>query len=295
MMAVLIMLLGVIAVAAGVFGLGLGVPVRDTSFGAAVLVSSSVAITGGFILLGLAVAVSELRRALQTGMRQMRLPPDRMEPERGARRAEPRLAVPGSPGGTSSGPSGPAFRGGVLGGTSGGTPDVDAADVIPSRFDAPEVAEWPRQPARKEWPPLDAGFIPEPPPFQPASSGEPRRVPVPPPAPERLAPEPPPAPERLAPERLDAIRPADYRKPAEPGPEQRVEVPAVTSAGDVKTPPPPEASGAAIRPVRVLKSGTFNDVSYTLFSDGSIETQTPDGMLRFGSIDEFRRHLEKIA
>jgi hypothetical protein len=61
-------------------------------------------------------------------------------------------------------------------------------------------------------------------------------------------------------------------------------------------PPPLEAAVAAGRPaVRVLKSGKFNDVSYTLFSDGSIETQTPEGTLRFGSIDEFRRHLDKIA
>jgi hypothetical protein len=58
----------------------------------------------------------------------------------------------------------------------------------------------------------------------------------------------------------------------------------------------PEAAGAAMRPVTVLKSGKFNDVSYTLFSDGSIETQMADGgTLRFGSIDEFRRHLERIA
>jgi hypothetical protein len=63
----------------------------------------------------------------------------------------------------------------------------------------------------------------------------------------------------------------------------------------VNVPPPPEAAGAANRPVRILKSGTFNDVSYTLFSDGSIETLTPGGTLRFSSIDEFRRHLDKIA
>jgi hypothetical protein len=66
----------------------------------------------------------------------------------------------------------------------------------------------------------------------------------------------------------------------------------------VKSPPlsPAEAAGStAIRPVRILKSGMINDVGYTLFSDGSIETQTPTGVLRFGSIDEFRRHLEKTG
>jgi hypothetical protein len=64
-MVIFLLLLGFIAVAAGVYGLGQGVPVRDTTFGAAMLVAASVAITGGFILVGLAAAVSELRRALR--------------------------------------------------------------------------------------------------------------------------------------------------------------------------------------------------------------------------------------
>src|SRR5262245_15606945 len=131
MMVGLLLLLGFIACAAGPFGLGLGVPVKDTTFGAAVLVSSSVAITGGFVLVGLAAAVSELRRALQAGMRRMRLP-ERFEERGQARRMEPRLGVPGAP------------------------PAADAADVIPTRFDAPEAMERPRKPARDERPPSDA-------------------------------------------------------------------------------------------------------------------------------------------
>jgi hypothetical protein len=59
--------------------------------------------------------------------------------------------------------------------------------------------------------------------------------------------------------------------------------------------PAETAAPAGIRPVRILKSGMIDDVAYTLFSDGSIETQTPDGALRFASIEEFRKHLEKSA
>ena len=107
---------------------------------------------------------------------------------------------------------------------------------------------------------------------------------------------------RLEPERFDAIRPSDYRKldtPAD-GPEPRAEAPlaAGTRAGNVNSPPlsPGDAAGpGAVKPVRILKSGQINDVAYTLFSDGSIETLTPGGIQRFGSIDEFRRHLEKSA
>lgn len=271
MMVVLLLLLGFIAAAAGTFGLGLGLPVKDTTFGAAVLVSSSVAITGGIILVGLAAAVSELRRALQAGMRQTRLP-ERFDAERGqTRRMEPRLGVPGAPGGAA---------------------DADAGDVIPTRFDAPEAMERPRKPVREERPPPDSGMSrkPAPPPaFQPASGAraEPRHAVA------------------GSAERFDAIRPSEYRKPdppdAEVAPEPRAEVPLSAGTGtdgDIKSPPlsPTEAAGpAAIRPVRVLKSGMINDVGYTLFSDGSIETQTPAGALRFGSIDEFRRHLEKVG
>lgn len=253
-MIVLLLLLGFIAVAAGMFGLGLGLPAKDTTFGAAVLVSSSVAITGGFILFGLAAAVSDLRRVLQAGIRQTRLP-ERIEAERGAgaRRWEPRLAAADAPG---------------PGALHGGASAADAADVIPARFDAPEVADWPRKPVREARLTPDAGAEPRP-----------------------------------APERFDAIRPSDYRRPDTPGadaPEPHAEapLPAGPHTGDVRSPPlsPGDAAGpGAVKPVRVLKSGMINDVAYTLFSDGSIETQTPGGALRFGSIDEFRRHLEKTG
>jgi hypothetical protein len=188
MMVVLLSLVGFGAIVAGVFLLGLGLPVKDTTFGAAVLVSASVAITGGLILAGLAAAVSELRQVLRAALRQTRTPlreAEHSQERPHVRRMEPRLGAPGA----------------------------DPADVIPTRFDAPGAPE--QQPYRP-------------------------------------------------------------------------------SHEDVNSPPlaPAEASGTAIKPVRVLKSGMVNDVAYTLFSDGSIETQTPGGTLRFGSIDEFRKHLE---
>jgi hypothetical protein len=201
------------------------------------LVAASVAITGGIILVGLAAAVSELRRAL----RHLRVP-DRRDVERGqGRRMEPRVDRPVAHG-------------------------ADAVHVIPARFDAPEAE--PREPRRK-----------------PAQ------------APERTAPE------RTAPETLDAIRPADYRMPGNEASGQGTEVPAAAGAAadEVKSPPlsPADAAASATAsikpPSRVLKSGIYNDVAYTLFSDGSIETPTPEGTLRFASIDDFRKHLEKSA
>ncbi len=45
--------------------------------------------------------------------------------------------------------------------------------------------------------------------------------------------------------------------------------------------------------VTVLKSGVVDGMAYSLYSDGSIEAQLPEGTMRFGSIDELRTHLDQ--
>ena len=47
--------------------------------------------------------------------------------------------------------------------------------------------------------------------------------------------------------------------------------------------------------ISVLRSGIVDGMAYTLYSDGSIEAQLPQGTLRFGSITELRQHLEQGA
>ena len=54
----------------------------------------------------------------------------------------------------------------------------------------------------------------------------------------------------------------------------------------------PESAAAT---ASVLKSGVVNGMPYTLYSDGSIEAQLPEGTLRFGSITELRNHIEQSA
>jgi hypothetical protein len=60
---------------------------------------------------------------------------------------------------------------------------------------------------------------------------------------------------------------------------------------------PRESESVSIRPTRepqavsVLKSGVIEGMAYTLYSDGSIEADLPQGMMRFPSIDALRRHL----
>jgi len=60
--------------------------------------------------------------------------------------------------------------------------------------------------------------------------------------------------------------------------------------------PAPDAAPAARddKPqVTVLKSGVVDGMAYSLYSDGSIEAQMPEGMMRFASIDELRSHLDQ--
>jgi hypothetical protein len=64
--------------------------------------------------------------------------------------------------------------------------------------------------------------------------------------------------------------------------------------------PAPEPGPVAPAPeapttVSILKSGVVDGMAYTLYSDGSIEAQLPQGMLRFGSITELRNHIEQSA
>jgi hypothetical protein len=56
-----------------------------------------------------------------------------------------------------------------------------------------------------------------------------------------------------------------------------------------------EAAGAGEQPpsITVLKSGIVDGMAYSLYSDGSIEAQMPEGMMRFASIDELRAHLDQ--
>jgi len=68
------------------------------------------------------------------------------------------------------------------------------------------------------------------------------------------------------------------------------------AAASIERPSPPEAPPAwapgEVRPVAILKSGVVDGMAYTLYADGSIEAQLPQGTVRFGSIAELRSHIE---
>jgi hypothetical protein len=70
---------------------------------------------------------------------------------------------------------------------------------------------------------------------------------------------------------------------------------AASQPGPVPAPPPLTEAPPAVAPVSVLKSGVVEGMAYTLYSDGSIEAQLPQGTLRFGSISALRSHIESTG
>ena len=96
-------------------------------------------------------------------------------------------------------------------------------------------------------------------------------------------------------------------EPAEPPPSFDTAWPRGERPKSTETPlprrgraPPPIAEPNAGPPrseeqpaVTVLKSGIVDGMAYSLYSDGSIEAQMPEGMMRFASIDELRAHLDQ--
>ena len=59
--------------------------------------------------------------------------------------------------------------------------------------------------------------------------------------------------------------------------------------------PPAAPVAPQERAVAILKSGVVDGMAYTLYADGSIEAQLPQGTVRFGSIAELRAHIENNA
>ena len=78
--------------------------------------------------------------------------------------------------------------------------------------------------------------------------------------------------------------PAAARRPPPRSPSTFAELPAACTRTAARSSRPP---------VTVLKSGIVDGMAYSLYSDGSIEAQMPEGMMRFASIDELRAHLDQ--
>jgi hypothetical protein len=290
-MLVLLLVAGIGFLMAGLVAIGFGIPINEFGFGNTLIVSGTMAACTGMLLIGLWMAVRELKniaRRLGPGAAagsyaELQSVPALAEPRNLFRRDQPGSEDAGDAEAAASA-SPPPWQGeaaprdrtqddGALAPEAG-----EAAPAAKARrnllFSSSSRKERDRVQARTTDPSAD----PHPEPAARPSAAE--------------SAEPPPAsfddawpkPERsriaeIAPPRRAARAPSTFD---EPNP---------AAAGGDRYPPAVRQEDPT--QVTVLKSGVVDGMAYSLYSDGSIEAQMPEGMMRFASIDELRTHLDQ--
>ncbi len=265
---------GIGCLLAGLLAIGFGIPINEFGLGNTLILAGSVAACSGLIILSLWVAVRELNsiaRQLGSGpaldLKRSALQPVALP---GLDGAESDIAshadamgdeYPGAPPPLSALPSAPWVD------------DATARDRSPAP--APEIAPKQRHNLM----------------FSSTSRRERERAQAR--AGETIAPEPRAAEaNEFPPPSFDHTWPKSERaRPAEAPPQRRPMRNPSTSGEPAATRQPPGAENQ--QPVTVLKSGVVDGMAYSLYSDGSIEAQMPEGLMRFASIDELRAHLDQ--
>jgi len=300
-MYLLLLVFGGVLAAAGIVLAGSGLSLHDHTFDATIVTPGVVAAVGGLLLMGLGLALRALQRieraiALRSGPRAT-APEELPEPSLMAAAGEiariPSAAKAPRPPGASVGATPPLPAG----------KREDLTDKMPvfARLETARIVEE-----------TELSLSPEATPPAPMSAEQAatevdqgpavkRRNGA---APPRLAPRfensprPPTAPERAKGPAFDSLWPKGPRRPMQPGAERPVVAPAAEREHSNR-PAVDESQAAAPvaapETVSVLKSGVVDGMAYTLYSDGSIEAQLPQGTLRFGSITELRNHIEQSA
>jgi hypothetical protein len=286
---------------AGLLAIGFGIPVKEFSFGNTLILVGAVAACSGIVMLGLWTVVRELREIAR------RLGPG-MPFDSRAGTTLPSAALSATLGDQAPEDGGflfsrdqaaadPAHAGQAAASSAPPPWHEEAASRDRGRSDAPAAAEpaeaapavKPRRnllfssSSRRERERAQARTT------EPAA-GDPGPAPAAaPPAAESS--EPPPATFDDAwpkPERSRTLDPPPRRSGRAPS--TFAEANATAASADRYPPAPPNEDPP---PVTVLKSGVVDGMAYSLYSDGSIEAQMPEGMMRFASIDELRSHLDQ--
>jgi hypothetical protein len=261
---IFLLIAGIAALLTGGLAIAIGVPVKEFSFGNTMILAGSMSACTGLILFGLWIATRELRAVARriampaaTGLAEPSLPELDAPPSRPA--YPPRPAAPREPMIAPPVPIVPADE----------RAEVEVAEPamrpepVPAPPPPPEPAPKPRRnllfesSVRKDRTRTDSGVAP--------TIEAPQRTVFADPATTRERPDP-----VTTRERADRIR---------------------ARAGQPTTYPDPQA--AVQTEVTVIKSGDVDGMGYSLYSDGSIEAQMPEGMMRFASIEALRAHLDQ--
>jgi hypothetical protein len=275
-MAVVLLIAGIGFLLVGLLAIGAGVPVKEFSFGNTLILTGTVAACTGVVMLGLWMVVRELKNiarrlgpAVATEGEGLLFSPEQPSAE-GAGNAEPSAPSP------LPWQEDAVSRDRVRGDMPSGPEPVEAASTAKPRrnllFSSSSRRERERAQTRAAEP----------------SSPDTRPPPGPPPGSD--ATEGPRATFEDAWPKSERSRTADaLRRSGRPPP--TVTEASAEAAGTERQ--APDVRKEDQPPVTVLKSGVVDGMAYSLYSDGSIEAQMPEGMMRFASIDELRAHLDQ--
>jgi hypothetical protein len=274
-MSIGILIAGIACLLVGLLAIGFGIPINEFGLGNTLILAGAVTACTGLIILSLWVVVRELKNvAVRLGANPA------IQPR--ATAALPRPAI---------------------GDATFGEPNVGEAAGGPP---AAPAEPWLEEASQRDRTRQEVSSPPAPEPqkqrrnlmFSSTSRRERERAearggdqdaaearPAAAPAPTVEINEPPPATFDDAWPKSERARPADASPPRRP-----VRTPPVFSETATARQAPAPADQP---PVTVLKSGVVDGMAYSLYSDGSIEAQMPEGMMRFASIDELRAHLDQ--
>jgi hypothetical protein len=312
-----LLVLGVVTAAAGAVMIGFGVPINEFSLGNTLIISGMTALVGGLVVIALSIATRQLMRiaALLNKGQPMprrggegfdqtssdgsgpsgRMPfPPRPMPDH-PRGADTRFSPPPAPPATPSDPIFERLRNVPQPPVS---PRPEARQAENPMLSDEEVPLSPRAPRpQAEQPVHDDTMLAR------VLRGNEARPAARQPEKARNNGAPPPAP----------VAPASHSRPSfnDVWPESPREEPKADPFASRSDPfarqpeaPAPRPNGDSLRdaimreeqahtPVSILKSGVVDGMAYTLYTDGSIEAELAQGVVRFGSIEELRNHLEK--
>jgi hypothetical protein len=321
-MMVLLMTAGIGLILIGLAAIGYGIPVKEFSFGNTLIVAGAIAVGTGTILLGLRAAVAELIAALG----KLRLPAaaSSLEPSLPAELSwpQPRPAAPPPLAAPAADDMRPSYERAA---PPPAEPIASDRETPPWQKDAERARARQRVMTTAPEPQPALPIEPAPTPAPSADAGSAaaeaaaaaadedgrqrrnllfhstRR--------ERLRARSGEGEGTDQPSLLDDLRRSAFDE-AWPEPERprgdRLRRRASESIADDK-PAPAESAASAPQPaetqqpesqdkpaeVTLLKSGEVDGMTYSLYSDGSMEAQMPEGMMRFASIEELRAYLDQ--
>jgi hypothetical protein len=291
-MSVVVLVAGIGLLLAGLLAVLFGLPIKEFGFGNTLILVGALSACSGMLMLGLWAVIRELKNIAR------RLGPGVV--------TDQRLASPLQPAAISATPADQAPEdGGFLltrdqpAPPFAGTPAPhwvgDAASRDRARSDEPPPAPEPAEAAPA--PKSRRNLL-----FSSTSRKERERVQARTPD---LGPPPAAAPPSFEPSEAppatfdDAWPKSERAKVADAPPRRSGRTPSTFTEAGADAPAaeryPPAAKHEDQPPVTVLKSGVVDGMAYSLYSDGSIEAQMPEGMMRFASIDELRSHLDQRA